>query len=96
MIRSFADRRTKDIYNGVSSKEARKFPRELHASARRKLDLIHRAGNLEDLKVPPGNRLHALRDNLSGFHSISINDQWRIIFLWNEGDAHEVKITDYH
>lgn len=64
--------------------------------ARRKLHMLHAAVRLEDLKIPPKNRLHQLQGNLSKFHAISINDQWRIIFIWKEGNAYEVKIIDYH
>ena len=64
--------------------------------ARRKLLLLHRAKVLDDLRVPPGNRLEALRGNRKGQHSIRINDQWRICFLWAQGDAHDVEIVDYH
>ncbi len=96
MIRNFKDKRTEDIYHGRSSKETRSFPQMLLKSARRKLDLIKGTERLDDLKVPPGNRLHKLTGDLKGFWSISINDQWRIIFLWEDGDALDVEITDYH
>ncbi len=64
--------------------------------ARRKLLLLHRAKSLEDLRVPPGNRLEALRGNRKGQYSIRINDQWRICFVWAQGDARDVEIVDYH
>ncbi len=64
--------------------------------ARRKLLLLHRAKSLDDLRVPPGNRLEALRGNRKGQYSIRINEQWRICFLWDQGDAHDVEIVDYH
>lgn len=96
MIRSFADATTQDIFDGENSKAARKLPRELHDKARRMLDLINAATRLDDLRVPPGNRLEALKGNFKGFHSIRINDQWRIIFRWLDGDADAVQIVDYH
>ena len=64
--------------------------------ALRRLDMINAAGDLADLGVPPGNRLEALRGTLRGKHSIRVNDQWRIIFRWESGDAHDVAIVDYH
>ncbi len=64
--------------------------------ARRKLGLINRSKTLDDLRIPPGNRLHALKDERLGQHSISINDQWRICFVWRDGNAYDVEITDYH
>jgi proteic killer suppression protein len=96
VISNFKDKRSQDIYDGLNSKETRSFPAELHKIARRKLDYINSAGKLEDLKVPPGNRLHGLKGDLKGFLSLSINDQWRIIFQWEKGNAHNVEITDYH
>lgn len=96
VIRSIADKTTQDIFDGVSSKAARKLPVELHQKAQRLLDLIDSSGRLDDLKVPPGNRLEPLKGDLKGFYSIRINDQWRIIFRWNNGDAEDVKILDYH
>lgn len=68
----------------------------LHPAARRKLDLIDKAGRLNDLRIPSGNRLHALHGDLAGFHGISVNDQWRVIFRWEKGDAFDVQLIDYH
>lgn len=96
MIRSFADATTQDIFDGENSKAARKLPRELHDKARRTLDLINSAIRLDDLRVPPGNRLEALKGGFKGFHSVRINDQWRIVFRWLDGDADAVQIVDYH
>jgi len=96
MIRSLADRTTQDIFDGLNSRYARKVPRELHDKARRLLDQINAALNLEFLRIPPSNRLEKLRGNLVGFWSLRINDQWRIIFRWEGVDALDVKITDYH
>lgn len=96
MIRSFRDKTTEDIFHNVASKAARKFPQSLHAVAFRKLDQLDTAAFLEDLACPPGNHLEALKGNLQGFHSIRINDQWRIIFRWNNGLVDDVQIVDYH
>ena len=96
MIRSIADATTQDIFDGENSKAARKLPRELHDKARRLLDLINAATRIDDLRVPPGNRLEALKGDYKGFHSIRINDQWRIVFRWFDSDANEVQIIDYH
>ena len=93
MIRSFRDRETERIWQGLRS---RRLPGDIQATALRKLRLIHRAGRLEDLRVPPGHRLEALRGNCAGQWSIRINDQWRICFEWNDGDAEHVEIVDYH
>ncbi len=96
MINSIADKATQDIYDGLNSKEARKIPRHLHESARRKLDMLRRANTASDLRMPPGNHLEILKDNLKGYYSIRINNQYRIIFKWIEDNAEDVKITDYH
>ena len=96
MIKGFADKVTRDVYDGTNSRHTRKLPRELHAKARRLLDQINAAPFLGFLRIPPGNRLEKLFGNLEGFWSIRINDQWRIIFRWIEDDAHDVRITDYH
>ena len=96
VIRTIKGKTTQDLYDGLNTKSARKLPAELHRKARRQLDLVNGAGQLEDLRVPPGNRLEALSGNLKGFHSIRINDQWRIIFRWSENGANEVEIVDYH
>ena len=96
MIRSFADATAQDIFDGENSKAARRLPRELHDKARRMLDLINAATRLEDLRIPPGNRLEALKGDFKGFHSVRINDQWRIVFRWLNGDADAVQIVDYH
>ena len=97
MIDSFADRATEDIFNGVNSVDARRrLPRELWKVAFRKLDQIDSAIDLEDLRVPPGNRLEALKSDRAGQHSIRINDQYRICFEWNASLASGVEIVDYH
>jgi proteic killer suppression protein len=93
MIREFRDKETQKIFNLEFS---RKFPREIQERAYHKLVAIHEAESLENLRFPPGNRLEALRGDLSGLHSIRINQQWRIIFRWDGTHAYQVEITDYH
>ena len=93
MIRSFRDRETERIFQRLGS---RRFPAPVVASALRKLLILDGAESLQDLRVPPGNRLESLRGNRLGQSSIRVNDQWRICFRWSEGDAYEVEITDYH
>ncbi len=93
MIESFADTRTASIYHGKSIKG---FPSDFLPVAWRKLDMLRRAVTLHDLRVPPGNRLESLKGNREGFHSIRINDQWRIVFRWSQGSVYDVQIIDYH
>jgi proteic killer suppression protein len=93
MIVSFKDEETEKIWNREYSK---KIPAEIQKTARRKLIHIHSAVNLIDLRVPPGNRLHALDGARKGYHSIRINNQWRICFRWQGGNAYDVEIVDYH
>ena len=96
MIASFADHVTRDLYDGANSKEARTIPKQLWPIVARKLDLLNAAHALLDLSSPPGNRLEALRGEKKGLHSIRVNDQYRIIFRWSEGNAYDVQVTDYH
>jgi len=93
MIQSFADRRTQELY--VRGK-AKRLPAELAKRAARKLEYVDLATRLDDLKVPPGNRLHALEGNRKGQHAICVNDQWRICFRFIDGDAYDVEFCDYH
>ena len=93
MIKSFADRDTEVLFQRQS---VRRFPADLLRTMLRKLVAIDAAEALEDLRVPPGNRLEKLKGDRSGQHSIRVNDQWRICFRWKEGDAYEVEIVDYH
>jgi proteic killer suppression protein len=93
MILSFADEETRLIWDGFRS---RKLPPDIQITALRKLRLINQAKVLSDLRVPPGNRLEALRGDRDGQHSIRINDQWRIVFVWSEGGPSHVGIIDYH
>jgi len=93
MIRSFKDKETQGIWDGQSS---RRLPGTIQAVARRKLRMLNNARTLADLRVPPANRLEALKGQRQGQHSIRINDQWRICFAWRDGDARDVEIVDYH
>ena len=93
MIKSFTDKHTQDLFVvGIS----KRVPPDLIKRAIRRLEYIDLATRLDDLKVPPGNRLHALSGDRSGQHAISINNQWRILFRFIDGDAYDVEITDYH
>ncbi|MBT8485881.1 MAG: plasmid maintenance system killer family protein [Phycisphaerales bacterium] len=92
MIRSFGDKATEALFNGRRTS----FPPEVRRIGRRKLDMINAAAKLQDLRSPPGNRLEPLKGKLDGFHSIRVNDQWRVVLRWENSDALEVKIVDYH
>ena len=97
MIISFADRATEDLFLGVDSRPARRAcPQALWPVVRRKLDQLNRVKGLPELSIPPGNRLERLRGDREGQHSIRINEQYRICFRWEESDAYEVEVTDYH
>lgn len=96
MIRSFADAATEDVFHGRATRQARGFSTDVRRSAVRKLDMLKAAHELRDLRSPPGNRLEALRGDLAGFHSMRINDPWRVVFRWQGSDAEEVRIVDYH
>lgn len=93
MIRSFADRDAEALFHG---RFARRLPRDVQRVAQRKLRQLHQAKELRDLAAPPGNRLEALRGSRADQHSIRINNQWRICFVWSEGGANRVEIVDYH
>jgi len=96
VIRILADETTRDIWNGVNTKAARRIPRELWPIVRRKLDQIDAVARLEDLKVPPGNRLHALAGDRRGWHAVRVNYQYRIVFRFEGADAFDVRCADYH
>ncbi len=96
MIQGFGNRLAEDVYHDRQTQVKRKFPPELYRVARRKLLYIHDAAQLRDLRVPPGNRLEALKGDWKGFHSIRINGQWRVVFRWQDGHADEVQVVDYH
>ena len=93
MIKSFRDKETERIFNRFVSKI---YPKEIQIIARRKLIMLDAAMRVDDLRIPPGNRLEALKGNRKGQHSIRINDQWRICFKWRSGNVYDVEITDYH
>lgn len=93
MIRDFADKEAEKVWSGTPS---RRLPADMQAVARRKLRMLNNAATLEDLRIPPANRLEALKGDRKGQHSIRINDQWRVCFRWKGGDAHGVEIVDYH
>ena len=93
VIKTFADRPSRDLY---LTGKSRKFPSEITRRAIRKLEYVDLATGLEDLKVPPGNRLHSLDGDRKGQYSIAVNDQWRICFRFVDGDAYDVEICDYH
>ncbi len=96
MISSFGDDTTADIYHGSDTKAARRIGRELWSRVQQKLDLLNASTSIEDLRVPPANRLEKLRGDLSGFYSIRVNQQYRIVFKFAEGNCEEVRCTDYH
>ena len=93
MVRSFACPETERLFQRDRPK---RFPSTIHRAGLRKLRMLHRAETLQDLRVPPGNRLEALKGRRKGQHSIRVNDQFRICFVWRSGDAFEVEIVDYH
>ena len=96
VIRSFADKRTADLFYGHSTARSRRVPTDVMRTALRKLAQLDAAARLEDLRVPPANRLEALAGQMRGLHSIRVNDQWRIVFRWRDDGPHEVAFTDYH
>ena len=96
MIITFLSEPTRDVYDGLESKQTRRIPQSIWKVAQRKLDMLNAAHSLNDLKAPPANRLEALKGNLKGKHSIRINDQYRLIFEFRDGNAYEVEVVDYH
>lgn len=93
MILSFGSKETEQIWNGIRVK---KMPIEIQNVGRRKLRMLNNSQDISDLRIPPSNRLEKLGGELNGFHSIRINKQWRIIFMWNNGNASQVEVMDYH
>lgn len=93
MIENFRDEEAEAVWRGETS---RKLPGDIQKTARRKLRMLNNAQLLADLRSPPGNRLEALRGSRQGQHSIRVNDQWRVCFVWRNGNAHDVEIVDYH
>ena len=96
MIKSFGNALAEDLFYNKKSKHSRSFPADLYRLARRKLLYLHDASELKDLRVPPGNRLEALKGRMKRFHSIRINDQRRLICRWDDGQAPDVQVVDYH
>lgn len=96
MIVSFGDAATEDLYHNRPTSRARRFPGDIIAAALVKLDMLNGAAAVLDLRSPPGNRLEALKGDLKGFHSIRVNDQWRLVFRWEGNNAHDVSLRDYH
>lgn len=93
MIQSFADKETERIWSG---RRSRKLPADVQARILQKLNMIDAAETLDDLKNPPANRLHALTDDRAGQHSVSINMKWRICFVWKDGNAYDVEVTNHY
>jgi proteic killer suppression protein len=93
VIKSFGDRDTERLF---AREPVRRYPAQLRRTMLRKLVAVDAAEALDDLRVPPGNRLEKLRGDRAGQHSIRVNDQWRVCFVWRDGDAHDVSIVDYH
>ncbi len=93
MIKSFNCKETQKIFNRLFSK---KMPQNIQLKARQKLLILEAAEDINDLRIPPGNRLEELKDDRKGQYSIRINDQWRICFIWKNGNVYHVEITDYH
>jgi toxin HigB-1 len=93
VIQSFADRDTERLF---ARERVRRFPSELHRVMLRELVALDAAETLDDLRVPPGNRLERLHGDRNGQHSVRVNDQWRVCLRWRDGNAHDVQIVDYH
>ena len=93
MIKTFGDKESEKIWSGIRSK---KLPNKIQDVARRKLRMLNNAQDLNDLRIPPANRLEKLKGNIEDYYSIRINNQWRIIFQWLNNDSYDVKIVDYH
>lgn len=93
MIKTFANRQTRDLFTTGSAK---RFPADVARRAVRKLEYVDLATSVDDLRVPPGNRLHALKGNRQGQYAIAVNDQWRVCFRFVDGDAYDVEVCDYH
>lgn len=96
MIVSFGDAATEDLFHGRATSRVKRLPTDVTRVALRKLDQLNAATKLDDLRSPPGNRLEALRGDLRGFHSVRVNDPWRLVFRWQGEEASQVRLTDYH
>jgi proteic killer suppression protein len=96
VIVSFGDKVTEALYHGIDIKGVRQLPPNILKKARNKMEMLNVAKELIDLQAPPGNRLEALQGNLGGYFSIRVNDQWRKVFRWQDGNIYDLKLTDYH
>jgi proteic killer suppression protein len=96
LIQSFGDKTTADLFREQNTRSARRVPREIWRSLQRKLKLVDAAAKLDDLAASPGNRLELLKGDQAGRHSIRVNDQYRVTFRWENGNAYEVRVEDYH
>ena len=96
MIQSFSDETSADLFRERNTRAARRVPRQLWRNVQRKLKLIDTAGRLDDLAVPADNRLERLKGDQAGRHSIRVNEQYRVTFLWENGPAYQVRVEDYH
>jgi proteic killer suppression protein len=96
VIETFGNRLAEDLFFDRPSKVTKGFPPNVRRAARRKMLYLHDAADLGDLRVPPGNRLEQLKGRWNGYHSIRINDQWRVVFRWESGQAFDVSVVDYH
>jgi len=96
LIQSFGDRTTEELFHGEESSRVRKLDIALRQATVRKLDMLNAAAQLDDLRVPPGNRLELLHGDLAGFYSIRVNQQWRLIFQWTSAGPTEIRLVDYH
>ncbi len=96
MIFSFGDQETEELFHGRDTKNSRRFAPKVRKAALWKLDMINAAAKLDDLRSPPGNRLELLKGIRKGWHSIRVNDQYRVVFRWIDASAHEVRLVDYH
>lgn len=96
MIVSFGDEATADLYHGRQTRRVRRFPHNITRRALHKLDILNGASELVDLRSPPGNRLEPLKGDWAGYYSIRVNSQWRLVFRWEENNACDVRLIDYH
>lgn len=96
MIASFGDARTEDLFHGRLTARARTIPPEVNGVVGRKFDMMDAAKQLSDLRSPPGNRLELLRGDFAGYHSVRVNQQWRLVFRWVDGEIHDLRLVDYH
>jgi proteic killer suppression protein len=96
MIINFVDQITEDIFNGFDTKQARRIPSAVWKIAIRKLDMLNAAHEWKDLRIPPANQLETMKGKWTGSHSIRINDQFRVVFKWTDGNPRDIQIIDYH